>query len=73
MKTSTKIAIIFGVLGLLLMGLTILRTPSDMKELEAMGRDAARTVMVRATFLQGGSVVCLLIAIGSIAVSAFRK
>jgi len=73
MKTSTKIAIVFGVLWLVLMGLTILWTPSDIKELEAMGRGAAKTTMVRATFLQGASVVCLLIAIGSVAVSAFRK
>ncbi|MGH8579154.1 MAG: hypothetical protein ACREVK_03180 [Gammaproteobacteria bacterium] len=73
MKTLTKIAIVFGVLGLGLMGLTILWTPSDIKELEAMGRDAARATMIRATFLQGGSVVCLLIAIGSVVVSAFRK
>ncbi|MGH8611146.1 MAG: hypothetical protein ACREYF_03625 [Gammaproteobacteria bacterium] len=73
MKTLTKIAIAFGVLGLVLMGLTILWTPSDIKELEAMGRSAARTTMVRAMVLQGGSVVCLLIAIGSVVVSAFRK
>ncbi|MGH8613432.1 MAG: hypothetical protein ACREYF_15805 [Gammaproteobacteria bacterium] len=73
MKTLTKIAIVFGVLGLLLMGLTILWTPSDIKELEAMGRGAAKTTMVRAMVLQGGSVVCLLVAIGSVVVSAFRK
>ncbi len=73
MKTSTKIAIVFGVLWLVLMGLIVLWTPSDIKELEAMGRGAARTAMVRATFLQGGSVVCLLIAIASVVVSVFRK
>ncbi|MGH8594974.1 MAG: hypothetical protein ACREX9_16215 [Gammaproteobacteria bacterium] len=54
-------------------GLTILWTPSDIKELEAMGRQAAKTAMVRATFLRGASVVCLLIAIGSVVVSVFRK
>ncbi|MGH8654697.1 MAG: hypothetical protein ACREYE_22165 [Gammaproteobacteria bacterium] len=73
MKTPTKIAIVFGVLWLVLMRLTILWTPSDIKELEAMGRGAARTALVRTTVLQGGSVVCLLIAIGSVVVSAFRK
>jgi hypothetical protein len=73
MKTSTKVAIIFGILGVVFMGLMILWTPSDIKELEAMGRDAARTTMIRATILQGATVVCLLVAVASVVVSTFRK
>jgi hypothetical protein len=73
MKTSTKLAMAFGVLGVVLTALIMVLTPSDMKELEAMGPDQARAIVMRATYLRGASLFCLAIAIAFVFASLFRR